>query len=114
MKVEVMEEKRIKKTVEIDFPYYYEHDMLLDRDDCIMYGVYISPDLGYSITITVHGNDKEEYNIEIDFGICNSYLQERHKSTKEAFNEALNKVDGMANRIRHSLNIEKYNRNQET
>ena len=106
MEVEIYEETRTKKKVNIDFPYFYEQDMLLDRDDCIMYGVYVSPYLSHQITITIRGDGHEEYAIEKGSGInSNCYLTEEHKSTKEEFLRALKKLDKFTDQLKTVLNI---------
>jgi len=38
MLIEITEKVEQKRTVDITFPYYYEHDLLLDECDSIIYG----------------------------------------------------------------------------
>ncbi len=38
MKLEITRKIETKETIEIELPYYYKHDLMLDSDDSVIYG----------------------------------------------------------------------------
>lgn len=38
MKLEITRKAECKETVEIELPYYYKHDLMLDEADVVIYG----------------------------------------------------------------------------
>lgn len=83
MKIEITTLKRVKKTIEVDFPYYYKHDLMSDYGDTVIYGK-IMP--GYEITIKEGKsyNGKKTYEIEKD-SQSDCYFTKEYKSNKEEF-----------------------------
>lgn len=83
MKIEITTTKRIKEIIDIDFPYYYEHDLMTDYGDNVIYGK-ILPE--YEITIQEKDlyDDKKSYEIEKRLP-SNCYFTQEYKSSKEEF-----------------------------
>lgn len=38
MKLQIIKRVEQRQTIEIEFPYYYKNDLLLDESDCVIYG----------------------------------------------------------------------------
>lgn len=89
MKITIEVERKIKKTINIDLPYYYKHDLLPDYGDSVIFGkingtthtaIQVSkrdcyePDIEYRIEITMSPPDR--------YG-C--YMTNEHKSSEEDF-----------------------------
>lgn len=87
MKVEIIEYKKVTRTIDIEFPYYYEYDLYSDYGDSVIYGKIISKDREITIHETEDKYGKRKYEIEED-SMPNSYFTEEHKSSKAAFENA--------------------------
>jgi|SRR6478736_5882493 len=80
-------EERVKRTVEVALPYYYEHDLSERRTYCI-YGA-IFPDTTYLIThSTDQGDESWEITISPTSKRDGSYFKEEFESSKEVFEAA--------------------------
>lgn len=83
MKIEIIITKRVKEIIEVEFPYYYKHDLMSDYGDSIIYGK-IMPDYEIAIKEVELCNGKKSYEIEKDFR-SNCYFTDEYKSNKEEF-----------------------------
>jgi len=88
MKVEITKQIEVKEIIEIDFPYYYKHD-LTDyeyENTCVIYGK-----ITESEEVTIHEKIRSKnnviYEIEKD-SRSDSYFAEKYKSTEEEYNKA--------------------------
>ena len=86
MEIEIIEIIQKEKTIEVELPYYYKHDLSDDRDSTIIYG---KIDLNIHTTIKEredYSTGKREYEIEREShsSIKNSglasYFKPEHKS----------------------------------
>lgn len=94
MKIKII--KQIEKTevVEIVFPYFYKHDLLLDHADIVIYGK-IERKTHSTITLSYEPNDDEKAEIEIEHRPAESlgcYFADEHKSTPEEYLDAKRKA----------------------
>ena len=88
MKIEVTRTKRVKEEIEIEFPYYYKHD-LTDYDyenTCVVYGK-ITEKEEVTIQEKIRGNGNTIYELEKD-SRSDSYFTEEYKSTEQEYKEA--------------------------
>jgi hypothetical protein len=53
MEIEIFETVKVKKTISIDLPYYYKHDLMADEYDSVIYGK-IDETKSTAIKITDH------------------------------------------------------------
>ena len=91
-------ELKIKRTVEqeetinIDFPYYYKHDLLLDHSDTVIYGK-IERDRYVSITVENNGLHGNPVRFELEIKIKSAehlscYMTDEYKGTEKEFLDA--------------------------
>lgn len=89
MLVEVIKTMRMRETVEIELPYFYKHDLMMDECDSIIYGK-IGEREHYSIQVTYH-RDHADVKVErerTDWQHCSCYLGEEYKSNADEYAEA--------------------------
>lgn len=97
MKLEVTRTTQQKETIEIEFPYYYKHNLMLDESDSIIYGK-IEEKKCTSIQISYSYRDHEtSFKLEIQTGPCvlsdnNCYMTDKYKSTEAEYLEAKTKL----------------------
>lgn len=87
MKLEIMKTTRHKETVEIDLPYYYKHDLMLDDCDVVIYGK-IEEARSTRITIGHHGRDRDNFEIEVEnfpAASYGSYMTDEYKSSEAEY-----------------------------
>ena len=84
MKIEITKHEPVKRVIEVEFPYYYKHDMYPDYGESVIYGKIINE---YK-EITIHEReDRDEhlsFEIEED-SMSSSYFDEKYKSSKEEY-----------------------------
>jgi len=91
MKLEITKYVQTKEVIEIEFPYYFQHDLMLDEDNCIIYG---KIEESKCTKITIHDRFRDyshEYTLEIEevnAARFASYMVEKHKSCEREFIEA--------------------------
>jgi len=86
MQIEITEQIDKKRSIDIDFPYYYKHDVSDDgRDDIsVIYGK-ILIDCEYTIHETRNlYNNQISYNLEWD-SRSDCYFKSEYKSTKKEY-----------------------------
>lgn len=98
MKIKIKEYIKKEKEIEITFPYYYKHDLMLDECDCVVYGKYIDDKWAYSITERNNYRGKLSYEVEYDRH-DDSYYKEKYKSTKEEYENAKGRALKYINKI---------------
>lgn len=83
MKIEITTTKRVKKTIDIEFPYYYKDDLMSDYGDTVIYGKIMTD---YEITIKENESYSgvKSYEIEKD-SRSDCYFTDEYKSSKEEF-----------------------------
>lgn len=88
MKIEVIITERVKKCIEVEFPYYYKHD-LTDyeyENTCVIYGMKTENE-EVTIKEQIRSNRNTIYEIEKDVR-SDSYFCDEHKATELEYNEA--------------------------
>ena len=88
MKIEITKQINVKEVVEIDFPYYYKHD-LTDYDyesTSVIYGK-ITERGEVTIHEKIRSKNNVIYEIEKD-NRSDCYFKEKYKSTEEEYNKA--------------------------
>ena len=95
MKVKLKKHTTIEVEVEVDFPYYFMHDLTDQGDeyDSFIYGKMENE----RRTLTIHEiekSDEIDYEIKIDNSkICFSYLDKlRYASSKDQYDKAVNRA----------------------
>jgi hypothetical protein len=83
MKIEIITTKRVKETIDVDFPYYYKQDLCSDYSDTVIYGKIMGE---FEVTI----KEDESYNGKISYEIekcfrSDYYFTDEYKSSKEEF-----------------------------
>jgi len=87
MKIVIEKQLKVQSEIDIDFPYYFKHDLCSDGSDCIMYGKMIDDKEETTIQESRRGN-RITYEIESTrFSSC--YLADEYKSSEKEFNSAL-------------------------
>ena len=83
----VPEKTTIQKEIDIELPYYYKHNLMLD-DDSVIYGK-IEEHQHTAIQLTLKADSKDwEWNIENNLGspsdlLC--YMNSKYQSNEEEF-----------------------------
>lgn len=86
MKIEITKIKEVKEIIEVDFPYYFKHDLMSEYGKTIIYGK-ILPKYAISIKEDESYNGKKSYEIEKDLrGDC--YFADKYRSTVDEFEQA--------------------------
>jgi hypothetical protein len=66
MKIEIIKTIEQKEIIDVEFPYYYKYDLMLDHCDSIIYGK-INKNSHYKIYCTKYYNSNEKtYKLEIE------------------------------------------------
>ena len=88
MKIEITTTKRVKKIIDVEFPYYYMQD-LTDyeyEDTCVIYGKKTETE---DITIREKIRSNHDKNYEVEKEPRNdSYFDDEYKSNVEEFENA--------------------------
>lgn len=86
--IKIYETKRIEKTIEIEYPYYFCFDNDCDSIDSKRYGKILEGGTVTEISVTHYYNSgNTTYKIEVsNFNYCESYFKLCHKSNEKAFN----------------------------
>lgn len=88
MKIEVTRTKRVKEEIEVEFPYYYKHD-LTDYDYENTYVIYGKKTETEEVTINEKIRDNKNFIYEIEKDRRNdSYFDKKYKSTEQEYEEA--------------------------
>lgn len=91
MKLKLKRKKEVVEIIDIDFPYYYKCDFMMDESDCIAYGK-IEKNKHTQITITeYYANLERRYELEIEKMQAESlecYIKDKYKSNKYEFETA--------------------------
>ena len=91
MEIEVTKTIKQKVKVNIDFPFYYKHDLMLDELDAVIFGK-IEESKSTAIKVTTsYLRDKKEFELEIERcsperNAC--YLTEEYKCSESEYLEA--------------------------
>ena len=95
MKLEITREVKKTETIDIEFPYYYKHDLSSDEEDVVIYGK-IDEKKHTSIKIGKRYWDQSiEFELEIEERGAASlacYMTDEHKSSETEYNAAKNKL----------------------
>jgi hypothetical protein len=86
MKIEITTTKIVKETIDVEFPYYYKHDLMSDYGENVIYGK-ITEDYAYTIQEIENYDGKLAFELEKDTW-DGSYFKEEYKSTKEEYEDA--------------------------
>jgi hypothetical protein len=86
MKIIITETIRKEKEIDIELPYYYEHDLMSDYGDCYIYGK-ITDKEHISINIDHYYDGKDSTEIEIErinnFNGLSGYLNPSNTGIKK-------------------------------
>ena len=88
MKFNITVTETTTKSIEIELPYYYEHDLSGDNHDCIIYGK-ITEYGTYNIEKShSYNNNDLHYNLEkTDNQGIESYFQPQYKGSKKVYDD---------------------------
>lgn len=89
MKIEITRTIRQKEIVDVEFPYFYKHDLLPDDGDTAIYGK-IEEKVQTTIRITAdYGSGRKEYELSVERRNLSSYAcyinNPEYASSKEEF-----------------------------
>ena len=84
MKIEITKYDPVKYEIDIDFPYYYIHDLYSDYGDSVIYGKITSDKKEVTIHEDIEFNGHKTYKIGVD-SMSDSYFDSEHKSNKKEF-----------------------------
>jgi len=87
MKIKVTENVQVEKEVEVELPYYYEHDLSDLYEPNSIYGKIVSEDKKFTIHERENSDGFMSYEIEEEDS-DGSYFKPEHKSTQKAFESA--------------------------
>jgi hypothetical protein len=95
MKLEIIKSIKEKQIIDIDFPYYYKHDLMLDTMDSVIYGK-IEEFKNTAIIITddyLNKSNYFEFEISIEpANIMGCYMVDKHKSNELEYLTAKSKL----------------------
>ena len=87
MKVEVTRKVEVKETVEVELPFFYQHDLMVDHADVVIYG---KVEDGKATKITVSKGRSTRYELETEqcrVSAFGCYMTEEYASTQAKFEE---------------------------
>jgi hypothetical protein len=88
MKLEVMRDVKQKETIEIEFPYYYKHDLMMDDSDSVIYGK-VEERRQTTIHLSYDYRSKERsFELEINdihAAALACYMTDEHKSSEAEY-----------------------------
>ena len=91
-KIEITVTKEVKKTIDVDFPYYYKCDFNSDHHfDSFEYGKINKDRSSFSIQEHIAFDDSVSYEINTS-GFANYFFKEKHKSTAKEYEAAKNRA----------------------
>lgn len=85
MQLEITRTESVREVIEIEFPYYYKHDLMLDESDAVIYG---KVTVSNHTSIRVSKGRSLEYELNLDklpaqhYG-C--YMVDKYKSSESEF-----------------------------
>lgn len=95
MKLEITRKVEHKETVEIDLPYYFKHDLMLDEADVVIYGK-VEEKRCTSIKISHgYGSHSNEFELSIEDRPASAYgcyMTDEYKSTETEYLAAREKL----------------------
>lgn len=100
MKLKIKRQIEKEEEVDIEFPYYYKHDLMLDEMDTVIYGK-IEENKTTSIHITHNWNGRNSFELEIEeepASYFSSYMTDKYKSNEtEYLNARKELIDAVNN-----------------
>jgi len=93
MQVEISKKVDVKETIDIELPYYYKHDLMLDCCSSVIYGK-IGESLCTSIQIS-STNEKDEYELDTEVSSLKEhscYFEDKYKSSEAEYLAAKSKM----------------------
>jgi len=104
MKIEITERIDTIKIIDIELPYYYEHDLSSEHSTCITYGkitetkcTTIQESFGYGKDVTYE--IQEEYHVSIKKSGLASYFKSEYQSCKEDYEAVKDRALKLLNNI---------------
>jgi hypothetical protein len=105
MKIKIKVTQEIEKTIDVEFPYYFKYDLMLDEGNTVIYGE-IGENLCVEIQIGVrpeYGNRwTKSYELEVtkdSFTRWSCYFEDKHKSSKDEFLAAKKQMEEELSKI---------------
>lgn len=89
--------KEILEEVDVELPYYYKHDLMIDHTDIVIYGK-IEADKITTIKIDTHPGRSDSCEIEVtkesfaDRFNSHCYLAKEYVSNEQEYQQALDKL----------------------
>lgn len=84
MKIEITKHEPVKRVINVEFPYYYKHNLYPDYRESVIYGKIIDEHK----EITIHEREDRgghlSFEIEED-SMSSSYFEDKYKSSKEEY-----------------------------
>lgn len=94
MELKIKREVEVEETINIDFPYYYKQDLLLDESDVVVYGM-LEENKRVSITVKKTSNMFSFPCLEFELDIedvpaskMSCYMTDEYKGTEKEFFKA--------------------------
>lgn len=84
MKIKIKQRVLEEIEIEIEFPFYFKHDLHSEYGKSIIYGKKINEKTEYTIHVSKNYDGRITYEIEKD-DFSNSYFEDEYKSTKEEY-----------------------------
>jgi len=97
MRLEITRKVEQRETIEIEFPYYYKHDLMGDESDSVIYGK-IEERKCTAIQLS-YRRDEKEYSIEVEERSASAfacYMTDEYKSTEAEYLAAKFKLLALA------------------
>jgi len=95
MKLEITRDVKQTETIEIEFPYYYKHDLMLDEVDSVIYGK-IEEKRHTAIHVSFDYRSRERrFELEIEQRTAETlgcYMTEEHKGSEAEYLDAKAKL----------------------
>lgn len=88
MKLEITRKIEQKETIEIDLPYYYKHDLMLDEADVVIYG---KVEEARCTTIRIghsYRSDSNEFELSVEDRPASAYgcyMTDEFKSSEDEY-----------------------------
>ncbi len=89
MQITITKTTKTQETIDIQLPYYYKHDLMLDDGDFVIYGKIDEQHV--TAVKLARSNDRASAEIEkthTDWHSLSNYLTDEYKGTQQEYDEA--------------------------
>jgi len=94
MKLKIIRTIKEEAIIDIEFPFYYKHDLMLDEADVVIYGK-IEENKTTSIHVSHDYNGRNSFELEIENDPAShfsSYMTDEYKSNEDEYLKAKSKL----------------------